>query len=330
MSTRVLVLALAMLLPFSASWALTEEEAQEALQTGDTDATLTNEDGETVYANDLQGLDGSYTSAYECKCEELPAPDPVNENAGAIEFDQNTEGVEDLQRLQALVRGYPELAHLGDKMGSLAVVLDKHQDTVENTGSDGMYASIDAGGTFETDEDVITAGGTFDTGCNSTSPIVLDLNGNGKPDLYDTNWRSDRKFRPKGAVVFDIDGDGKVELVEWMHPNKDGLLCVDKNSDAWISGQKELFGNEGKYQNGYQKLAATLDTNRDGVVTGKELAPLKIWIDNGDAKSTPEELHTPAELGITHIGVKDDDLVSFFTQNGQDRKTWDWFTEYLE
>ena len=168
------------------------------------------------------------------------------------------------------------------------------------------------------------------SGVHSATPIVLDLNRNGKPDLYDSNWRADSTFNPVGCVHFDIDGDGQLEFCEWLKPNADGLLVLDHKSDGFIDGQKELFGDSEGYENGYRKLQDLLNKDHDGYISGTELESLKVWIDNGNGKSEEGELHSLSEFGITHLGVEDNNLECFFTMNGQDYKTWDWFTEYIE
>ena len=171
---------------------------------------------------------------------------------------------------------------------------------------------------------------TTNCGVHSATPIVLDLNRNGKADLYDSNWRADRIFNPEGCVHFDIDGDGKLEFCEWIKPNGDGILVLDANNDGDIASQKELFGDSEGYENGYRKLQDKLDKDHDGYISGAELEPLKVWIDNGNGKSEEGELFTMGELGITHLGVEDNNLECFFTMHGQDYKSWDWFTEYIE
>ena len=163
----------------------------------------------------------------------------------------------------------------------------------------------------------------------SACPIVLDLNRNGKADLYDTDWRTDKHFRPQNAVIFDIDADGQLELCEWMKPNCDGLLVIN-DGDDWVRNQAELLGNGGGYNHGYEKLAALVDADGDGVIKGEELKKLRVWIDDGDAVSEDGELHELADLGITHISVTQNDLQSTFIMNGEEYGTWDWWTEYID
>ena len=164
----------------------------------------------------------------------------------------------------------------------------------------------------------------------SSSPIVLDLNENGEADLWDSNWRSDRSFNAKHSLLFDIDGDGELELCEWMKPNADGLLVFDKGQDGWIAGQRELFGNGEGFDNGYEKLQSLYDEDGDGVLRGEELSELKIWLDDGDARSTRTELYIPKTLGIVEIDLRHDDLQSTFKMEGRVCRSWDWWSEYIE
>jgi len=167
-------------------------------------------------------------------------------------------------------------------------------------------------------------------GVGTATPIVLDLNHNGRADLTDGDWRADDLFDPRGSVEFDIDGDGRREFCEWMSPDADGLLVVDRGDDGVILGQRELFGDGEGFADGYQKLAAWFDKDGNGVVAGSELVGLKVWMDDGDAVAEPGELHELSELGITHLGIRHDGLQCWFTQDGHDFDTWDWVTEYIE
>jgi len=64
------------------------------------------------------------------------------------------------------------------------------------------------------------------------SPLVLDLNGNGK---------SSTRLN-ESSVYFDMDGDGFKERTAWVESG-DGLLVLDKNSNGTIDNGTELFGN---------------------------------------------------------------------------------------
>lgn len=211
------------------------------------------------------------------------------------------------------------------------------------------------------------------------SPIVLDLNNNGKADITGKNILGDGKIdgpttmfdldpnniayeskseqrRPgsgapaadggywvnsdgekiKGGVpkgkqpkyngfkYYDKDGAlvgemkeglyhyGKQERreeTEWLAKNGgDGFLVADLNGDGEINSAVELFGTEGangeKYKNGYEKLAALYDKNRDGVVNGEELRGLQVWVDsNADGKVQEGELQSLDQHNITSFNV---------------------------
>lgn len=211
------------------------------------------------------------------------------------------------------------------------------------------------------------------------SPIVLDLNQNGKADITGKNITGDGRIdgpttmfdldpnnvsyqyksqqrRPgsgapkvSGGYWVDADGkrikgsvpkgtqpkyngyqymdkDGKVvgemkdglyhfgkqearEQTEWLNKNGgDGFLVADLNGDGEINSAVELFGTEGtngaKYQNGYEKLAALYDKNKDGQVSGAEMAGLQVWADaNADGKVQDGELQSLQEHNITSFNV---------------------------
>src|SRR5690606_149058 len=66
------------------------------------------------------------------------------------------------------------------------------------------------------------------------SPLVLDLNRNGKIDLLSA-WDD------KQVIKFDLKADGKPVRTGWVAPG-DGLLVLDRNGNGLIDDGSELFG----------------------------------------------------------------------------------------
>ncbi|MBU7316256.1 XkdQ/YqbQ family protein [Paenibacillus oleatilyticus] len=140
----------------------------------------------------------------------------------------------------------------------------------------------------------------------ASDPIVMDLDGDGLETIG-----------IEKRVFFDHDSDGKSSLTGWVGPD-DGLLVRDLNGDGVINNGTELFGeyalmkDGSRSQNGYAALSE-LDDNRDGTIDKNDagFAQLKVWKDsNSDGKSTPNELFTLPDLGITAIHTKYYDIGS--------------------
>jgi hypothetical protein len=149
-----------------------------------------------------------------------------------------------------------------------------------------------------------------------SSPIVLDLDGNGTPDLS-----SDRDAA--ASVPFDLAGWGCPQRVQWLAPGRDGWLCEDLDGDGRIGSGFELFGTAGGFNNGFEKLALR-DADGDGEVRGEELAGLSLWIDrNGNGKTDGGELVPVECVGLTRIVLPGSGLVAPITVNGQSRLCWD-------
>ncbi|MDL2259129.1 hypothetical protein LJC42_08315, partial [Eubacteriales bacterium OttesenSCG-928-K08] len=144
-----------------------------------------------------------------------------------------------------------------------------------------------------------------------TSPIVLDLNGNGYDLLSLAN-----------GTYFDLDNEGGTEKTGWVQ-GTDGLLVLDRNEDRIINNGGELFGDNTILANGQKAISgfqalAELDSNQDGVIDENDDAYflLKVWQDHdSNGQSGAGELKTLAELGIVAIHVNPE-IVSIEHETG--------------
>jgi hypothetical protein len=111
--------------------------------------------------------------------------------------------------------------------------------------------------------------------------------------------------------------------------NGDGLLVWDVNRDGKIDSSKELFGEfdingQKRFNNGYEKLGAYFDQNRDGAVDQRELQwaqsqGVAVWKDvNGNAKTEAGELQSLDQNGVRALGTQFDarDMSSGFLKSG--------------
>ncbi len=166
------------------------------------------------------------------------------------------------------------------------------------------------------------------TATNQTSPLVLDLDGDGVK-LAALNGT--------GSVYWDGDQDGMAEASGWVSP-QDGLLALDWNNDGIVTSHAELFGT--KTTDGFVVLEA-LDTDGNNIINANdtEFSRLLVWRDaNSDGYSQEGELHTLSSLGITAISLNESAVnytisgnrissQSTFTMNGQSRTIVDaWFS----
>ena len=134
---------------------------------------------------------------------------------------------------------------------------------------------------------------------NLSSPIILDLNGDGVSTQSIQN-----------GVTFDLFANGKNVNTGWVS-SSDGLLVLDRNHDGAINDGSELFGEATKLSNGstakdgYAALRE-LDTNNDGLIDKNDaaFAELKVWVDsNSDGRTGSGELKSLQDLNISSISV---------------------------
>ncbi|HTG92248.1 MAG TPA: hypothetical protein VL866_06660 [Pyrinomonadaceae bacterium] len=150
--------------------------------------------------------------------------------------------------------------------------------------------------------------GIFDAAscdCVPSSPIVIDINGNG--------------ISLTGAaegVEFDLNGDGVRDHLGWTRENSDDAwLALDRNGNGMIDIGAELFGNftaqpAAQKKNGFLALAEfdkqEQGGNGDGLIDQHDaiFSSLRLWQDkNHDGVSQSTELHTLGSMNIKSVGL---------------------------
>ncbi len=143
----------------------------------------------------------------------------------------------------------------------------------------------------------------------SGSPLVFDLDGDGAIELVSVD---------NSTAFFDFWSDGFAKKIGWVSAD-DGLLVHDIDQDGVIEGVSELFGSpyllgnllETDFvgfqttNNGFGALQLH-DSNGDGVIDANDTVwtELQIWQDaNQDGVSQASELVTLDTLGIASIDV---------------------------
>jgi hypothetical protein len=121
------------------------------------------------------------------------------------------------------------------------------------------------------------------------------------------------------GVRFDMDlASAGRETTGWVAPD-DALLVWDRDSDGQITSKRELFGDDASagHANGFERLAASFDANRDGVIDAADRAPdgrsaldtLHTWQDrNSDARVDAGEMRTLRDAGVVSLNLAYADL----------------------
>jgi hypothetical protein len=144
--------------------------------------------------------------------------------------------------------------------------------------------------------------------CDSGSPIVIDIDGDGFSLTSAAN-----------GISFDLNADGVVERVAWTSADSDdGWLALDRNGDGLINNGHELFGNftpqppppAGEVKNGFLALAENDKVqnggNFDGWISRRDLIfqQLRVWQDvNHNGVSEASELKGVTEVGLRRINL---------------------------
>lgn len=140
-----------------------------------------------------------------------------------------------------------------------------------------------------------------------TSPIVLDLNGDGVTLVNNRD----------SNVAFDWDNDGRRNQTGWVGRD-DGFLVIDRNGDGLVSNASELSftGDKPGAKSDLDGLRA-FDSNGDGEFSSsdEEFDRFKIWRDaNGNGRSEANEMLSLADAGIASIDLSGEAV----------NRTWAW------
>jgi len=163
---------------------------------------------------------------------------------------------------------------------------------------------------------------------NHGEPLLLDLNRNGRADLYGS-LLPDGILDRETAVEIDLDANGRTERVEWFLPGADALLAYDANENGRIDSGLELFGTTAWSRDGFERLSL-FDRDGDGVVRGAELSGLLVWRDDGDGRSQAHELTPVSKHGIERIVLPQGGASRLeSTASGPDGTltVWEWYPD---
>ena len=215
------------------------------------------------------------------------------------EMSSITDNISELiKQLNSSLEGITLTKEEQDKIDGLYYTIKEAEDYSAKMGLDSIpIGSISSGGVKksadEADKSITTAENIV------YDPLVIDLGKSG----FELTGIED-------GVHFDMDLNGLAEKTGWI-TGDDAFLALDLNGDGKINNSRELFGDrtllsDGTYaKSGFEALAQ-YDYNLDGLIDAHDeiYNRLLIWQDkNKDGISTPDELMTLKEAGITSINL---------------------------
>ena len=129
-----------------------------------------------------------------------------------------------------------------------------------------------------------------------TSPIILDLDGNGIETISAT----------RSHALFDLNGDGRLDDTSWIGSG-DGFLYLDRNQDGTMSDAGEISFTD-DLPGASSDLAGlrAFDSNEDGKLDAEDerFASFGVWRDaNGNGKVERGETITLTQAGIASLDL---------------------------
>lgn len=153
--------------------------------------------------------------------------------------------------------------------------------------------------------EVVEFQGSVQTGISS--PIVLDLNGNGV-SLVDNK-------RTKAS--FDWDGDGVRNQTGWIGKD-DGFLFIDRDGNGTVTNSGELsFTSDKKDAKSDLDGLRAFDSNDDGILSSGDdrFSQFKIWRDkNGNGRVDKKEILSLEVAGVASLNLEGEAV----------NQTWGW------
>ncbi len=194
---------------------------------------------------------------------------------------------------------------------ALAMATEAKADT-RPMGSGGLRISVEAGSGFlrvcQTRPDRAGDGARVAIVSAAVKELSKQQEGGGiTPIIFslDGPHSLDDLLLPDARVSFRLDGTDRPQRWSWVKPDT-GILVWDPKGLGFITSGRQLFGSVTwwlMFRDGYEALEA-LDDNRDGQLTGSELAGLAVWCDrNSDGASDAEEVAPVGSVGIVAIST---------------------------